>query len=319
MKSDRINLWKKGEYSYSHALGFEPNMVSYLHEDDEKHPCIVVVPGGGYCMVAPPEGELVALKFFEFGYNAFVITYTTNLLMDTPLNFQPMKDVSRAIRKIRKDADKYGILPDRLMICGYSAGGHLCGSVCVHYEDIEETDESLKDISNRPDAALLSYPVITSGEFAHRDSFIALLGRDADEKQLEYFSLEKQVTKDTPPTFLWHTIPDGLVPVENSFLYEAALRKAGVRHALHLFSHGDHGLSLGNEDWAKGRFGGMYTMEQTENIIKALREDTIETTPEKKKEMLDMFGGGGFPEGKPVHEIRLWPELANDWFKELFE
>lgn len=317
MKTSRIDLWKDGEYTYPLAFGFVPNMVTYLHDDDEVRPCMIVVPGGGYCMVSPTEGEIVAKKFFSFGYNAFVVTYTTNLLFKEPLKDQPMKDLSRAIRMVRKDADKFCIDPAKITICGFSAGAHLCGSVCVHYLDVNDTDPQLDVISNRPDAAILSYPVITSGEFAHRDSFNALIGHDASPEELEYFSLEKQVTKDTPPTFLWQTVPDETVPIENSYLYEEALRKEGVLHAHHVFSAGHHGLSLGDQDWSDHKFGEPYCMEQIMKICDALRNDEVEVSPEKKEEVLRDWSEVHYWPDVTYPEIKLWPELADAFLKTL--
>ena len=319
MKKERVNLWKEGEYNYGLAFGFVPNMVPYLHEDEEVRPCMVVVPGGGYCMVSPTEGEIVAKKFYDFGYNCFVVTYTTNILFREPLNDQPMKDLSRAIRMIRCDSEKYRIDPDKLTIIGFSAGSHLCGSVCVHFDDIAENDSSLAAFSNRPDSAILSYPVITSGEYAHRDSFNALLGNDAADDKLLYNSLEKQVTENTPPAFLWHTATDDLVPVENSFLYASALKKAGVNYALHVFSAGHHGLSLGNKDWADHKFGDPYTMEQTFNTVNAVKNNEIEVPDDKKNELITMFSEANYYPDVTYPEIELWPNLADRWIKELYK
>ena len=315
LSTERINLWSEDEYSYPLAFGFMPNMVSYLHGDGLKHPCMIVVPGGGYCVVSPTEAEIIAKRFYKLGYNSFVVTYTTNILFKEPLMDQPMKDVSRAIRLIRKDADKYGIDPDKISICGFSAGAHLCGSVSVHYEDVADSDEELNKYSNRPDAVILSYPVITSGEFAHRDSFNALIGNDASAELLEYYSLEKHVTENTPPTFLWHTITDDLVPVENSYLYEAALSKAGVRHAMHIYSFGHHGLSLGDDDCANHRFGEPYTYEQTFKTVDALKNNLVEVSHEKKEEIIRDFSEANYAPDVTYPEIIKWPELADSFIK----
>ena len=105
MKTESYKIWEPGEYSYDHAFGFVPNITSYIHEDDVKRPCILVVPGGAYCVVAPSEGELVARKFYEKGYQTFVLTYTVNFLKSVPLKLQPLKDISRAVRYIRKNAE----------------------------------------------------------------------------------------------------------------------------------------------------------------------------------------------------------------------
>lgn len=225
----------KGEYQYPRAGEFLPNITTYLHEDDEIRPAMLVVPGGGYAIVSPTEGEIVAKRFFEAGYQAFVLTYTTNVFKLEPLHRQPLEDISRAVRCIRKNAEEWHVQSDRIVCCGFSAGAHLVGSLAVHYKEQEAEQEPWKGISNRPDAVILCYPVITSGEKAHRESFEFLLGQDASEKQLAWASLENHVTADTPPAFLWHTITDELVPVENSILYAKACHKAGVSCELHLF------------------------------------------------------------------------------------
>ncbi len=315
LKKERIDLWKDNEYTYPLAFGFKPNMVSYLHNDGQKHPCMVVIPGGGYCVVSPTEGEIVAKKFYKMGYNTFVVTYTTNILFKEPLMDQPMKDVSRAIRLIRKDSEKYGIFEDKITICGFSAGAHLSGSVCVHFDDVSDENETLNKISNRPDSAILCYPVITSGEFAHRDSFNALIGEDAEPDKLEYFSLEKNVTKNTPPTFLWHTATDDLVPVQNSYLYDEALTKAGVNHTLHVFSFGHHGLGLADEDWANHRFGEPYTYEQTFNTVQAVKDNLVEVSDEKREELIRDFSEAKYWPDVTYPEVALWPEMADAWIK----
>lgn len=332
MKQQKITIWKEKEYDYPMALGFVPNLMTYLHEDDQTRPCMLVVPGGGYCFVAPSEGECVAKKFCTKGYQAFVLTYTVNPLMNAPLKDQPMKDLSRAIRYIRKHAQEFHIDPERLVICGFSAGAHLCGSICVHHDDVKDLSGEYDGISNRPDAAVLSYPVITSGEKAHVGSFCALLGSQRDpvtgesrctasEEELDYMSLENHVTADTPPCFLWQTVTDETVPVENSYLFAEACRKKGVFHAHHVFSHGRHGLSLADADWAAQRYGEPYTMEQTMNLLQAVREDRFPLPEAVKGEFLKWFDAPqdtGAEDMAPNEEVAVWPELAEAWLKSLF-
>lgn len=278
-----INLWEKGEYQYPCAGEFLPNITTYLHEDDEIRPAMLVVPGGGYAIVSPTEGEIVAKRFFEAGYQAFVLTYTTNMFRLEPLHRQPLEDISRAVRCIRKNAEEWHVQSDRIVCCGFSAGAHLVGSLAVHYKEQEAEQEPWKGISNRPDAVILCYPVITSGEKAHRESFELLLGQDASEEQLAWASLENHVTADTPPAFLWHTITDELVPVENSILYAKACHKAGVPCELHLFMEGKHGLSLANEEWASGKWGeeGGYVMMQQWQTLKALYQQNPDMVPKE--------------------------------------
>ena len=314
MKTDSYKIWAKHEYSYPMAFGFIPNLVSYLHDEDELKPCMIIAPGGGYRTVSPNEGELVAGKFYSKGYNVFILTYTTNLLATEPLRLQPLKDISRAVRFIRLHAVDFNIDADKLVLCGFSAGGHLCASLSVHYMDINDTGE-YSGVPNRPDAAILSYPVITAGEKGHGNSFTSLFGNNASAEELDYMSLEKHVDKDTPPCFLWHTATDELVPVENSLLFAEACKNMGVNYALHIFSDGPHGLSLADNDWASENWGADYMAEQRKLVIDKIKSGEIELTDEAR-EAVDYFENPD-NESKPVRrvydEITLWPDLAAAW------
>ena len=322
---ERIEFWKDGEYNYPLAFEFRPNLRKYLIEDGNVHPCLMILPGGGYAVVVPPEGELVAKRFNELGYNCFVMTYTTNQLLRAPVMDQAMRDIARAVRFVRKTAAEYRIDPDKLYVCGFSAAGHVCASLCDYWDEIEETDPEYKDISCRPDAAILSYPVITSGEYAHQDSFRFLLGkdiydRDDDEAKylLDRYSLEKHVKSTNPPCFIWQTETDDLVPVQNSYLYAEACSKAGVRHEHVTFPEGPHGLSIPNLDWAKGNHGEPYSAEQSFALVKAIKEGRIEATKEETEGLLGFLGPFpndpdfiGFP------EVCVWPEKADKFIKSL--
>ena len=222
------------------------------------------------------------------------------------------------VRLIRSRADEFGIREGKIILCGFSAGAHLCGSLCVHWTDVE--DPAYGNISNCPDGAILSYPVITSGEYAHRDSFTALLGENATEEELSYMSLEKQVTENMPPVFLWQTATDELVPVENSYLMAMALKKAGVPMEHHVFPRGIHGLSLSNREWAENGFKAIYPMEQMFCIAKVLEDKKITASPEKTG-MLNFFlhpdekALASMPKPRPVEEVAAWPELADRWIR----
>ncbi len=115
-------------------------MVSYMHEDDKIHPAMIVVPGGGYRQVSRTEAHLVAMDFYEADYNVFVLVYTVNPLDEVPLEMQPLQDISRVIRMIRGKAEEYRITPEQIAVCGFSAGGHLCASLSVHWKDIKDPD-----------------------------------------------------------------------------------------------------------------------------------------------------------------------------------
>lgn len=318
MYGETIKLWEKEEYSYPLACGFVPNMVSYIHEEKTERPCMIIVPGGGYNFVSSSEGEIVAKKFYEKGYNAFVLTYTTDLTMTKPLRRQPMKDLSRAIRMLRQNPERYKINPDQIVVCGFSAGGHLCASLCVHYEDVKEEHHVYKKYSNRPNAAILAYPVITSGKYAHKGSFVTLLGKQASKKELSYMSLEKHVTKHTPPCFLWQTQDDASVPVENSYLFAEACKKHKVPFAHHVFSEGVHGLSLADEVWAGGEVGGTYTKDQIVKMADAIQKEEIELSEAAKKVVTDYLEESKRAKDRePNPEAAIWPELAAGWLKKI--
>lgn len=322
----RTEIWREWEYSYPAAYGFRPIIVSYIHEDKKVRPCMLVVPGGGYRYVSSTEADPVARTFYAAGYNVFVLAYTVNYL-DEPLKLQPLMDIARAVRIIRYHAEKCSVDPDKMAVCGFSAGAHLCASLCVHYSDISDPDPKYVPISARPDAAVLGYPVITSGEYAHKDSFTALLGADAGEKELEYMSLEKHVTDDMPPCFLWQTASDESVPVENSYLFAMACRKAGVPFAHHVFSEGIHGMSVATEEWLEGCYGTPYTLEQIDRLTEAIEQGATPYPTEKAEEIRTAFSGkrdGGKkwdPEIKQrlkglLDEVGMWTKLAEKWLED---
>lgn len=325
MRREKWDIWTEKEYQAVMAFGFLPNVMGYVHDEDETdRPAMIVVPGGGYQVVSPSEGEIVALEFYRRGYNCFVLTYTTDILSRDPLGHQPMEDLSRAIRMIRKYAPKLHILENKLFLCGFSAGAHLCGCLCVHWRDIEDVRPALQSFSNRPDAAILSYPVITGGKSAHRGSFQTLLGKGCSHAELDYMSLEKQVRIDTPPCFLWQTADDDTVPVENSYLFAQALKAKGIRFAHHVFTQGIHGLSLANEVWANHEYGEQYTYDQTFRIVQKVKEGVLMVRPEIRRQLVEQFDLEQRSDRKmmtmplePNREAAIWPELADRWLKEV--
>ncbi len=326
MKNFIEKIWEAGEYNYAAAYGFEPNIHGYLHdEDNSKRKGIIIVPGGGYCMCVPPEAEIVAKAFYQRGLNAFVLTYTTDITMSVPLKKQPLKDLARAVRFIRSRATEYS-LSDKLFINGASAGGHVCASLAVHFDDLPDDNPKYKDLSCRPDGAILNYPVITTGEYTHIYSVWALLGQNAPQEEMDYFSLEKNVKADTPPCFIWQTATDDLVPVENSYLFAKALKEKGVPFAHYVFPEGFHGLSVASEDFFKGNFGQPYTMEQVDRAVKAVKEGKgIKVSDQRRKELEEQFADNAQPPAPPqvppaemaakFRDVALWPDLAMEWMK----
>ncbi len=325
MKKYQIRIWKPEEYSYPLAFGFIPSLTFYLHEDSPEQgtsgrPFILIVPGGAYCLVSPSEGEIVAKTFYEKGWQAGVLTYTTNLLIKEPLRDQPRRDLCRAMRLIRADSRQLGADPDRLALCGFSAGGHLCADVCIRGDETPDDLPAYAGLSPVPDAAVLSYPVITSGEYGHKDSFRALLGRDASEEELRAASLELQVHPGVPPCFLWATEDDQSVSVQNTRLFAQALREAGVPCEMHIFSHGVHGSSVATEEWAAEHYGEPYTLEQTLRLMEAVDSGRVEVPSGMKQALAEAGhraqGGKTSKKREPNPEVAVWPDLADRWLRE---
>lgn len=323
MTGEKIRIWEVGEYSYPGAYGFVPFMVSYIHDDDEIRPGMLIAPGGAYRYASPSEAHLPAMQFYRGGYNVFVLAYTVNYL-NKPLKLQPLHDIARAVRIVRKNCKKYHIDPQKLTMCGFSAGGHLCASLCVHHKDIHDPDAAYDEVAVRPNAALLCYPVITSGEYANQESFRALLGENPDPEELEYMSLEKHVNGDVPPCFIWQTVTDASVPVENSYLFAGACKEAGVPYAHHVFSRGRHGMSVATEEWLERDFGQPYTLEQIRLLAEAVRAGKTSLPSEAAEEILREHELDGSKKEKwsaaekeqirnDMYEVTNWRELAKRW------
>lgn len=215
----------------------------------EKRPLILMCPGGSYQRTSDRESEPIALTFAAMGYHVAVLRYSCGEGVCYPT---ALLQLAKAVTMIRENAEKWGVLEDRIIIQGCSAGGHLAASLGVYWKKKEKLWEILEADSQKvkPNGLMLSYPVITTGEYAHCPSFEWLLGRAFSDSQkeglLEEQSLEKQVCEDVPVTFLWHTLADDAVPVENSLLFLSALRKFQVPVEFHLYPEGGHGLALSN-------------------------------------------------------------------------
>lgn len=202
---------------------------------------VIIFPGGGYSMRAEHEGREYAEWFVSIGITAFVVDYRV-----APYKHPAqISDAMRAVKYVRYYADKYGIDKDKIAVMGSSAGGHLAGSVSVHYDKkmYERTDD-IDDEDCRPDFTILCYPVIDMFEYRHDGSRQNLIGERALHADKELMSLYNHVTADTPQTFIWHTSSDQTVPVENSLMYANALSRAQVPFELHIYPLGHHGLGL---------------------------------------------------------------------------
>lgn len=211
----------------------------------QRRPLVLICPGGAYCFVSEKEGEPLAIKFLAMGYHVALLTYSVHPYVKYPAE---LLQLAGAVKYLKDHAEDYFIDPDKIILQGSSAGGHLAASFgCFWNREFIRKALGVEPGYLRPAGLILNYPVITSGEKAHHDSFYNLLG-DRYEELREEMSLEKQVNRDTPRTFLWHTVTDDLVPVENSILFTQALLAQGISVELHLYPVGGHGLALATKE-----------------------------------------------------------------------
>jgi acetyl esterase/lipase len=210
---------------------------------------VVVCPGGGYQHLSmEKEGSDIARWLNSLGVSAFVLQYRLGPKYHHPIE---LGDAQRAIRTVRAKAADYRIVPDRVGIMGFSAGGHLASSAGTHFDaGNPSAADPIDRMGSRPDFLILGYPVISFVAYTHQGSKTALLGANPDHQLVETMSSELAVTAQTPPTFLFHTSTDATVPVENSVLFYMALRKAGVPAEMHIYERGPHGVGLAPTDEA---------------------------------------------------------------------
>lgn len=280
----------------------------------QARPCVLVLPGGGYHHLSAREAEPVALRFCGAGLHVCVLRYSV-----APACWpQALVETAAAVALLRAHASEWGTDPNRIVVTGFSAGGHLAGCLGAFWREgwlAAAASGLLREAGNqetptggswhldsddvRPNAFVLGYPVITSGEFAHRGSFENLcgqggkplagdapanLGATAAAGLIQELSLEKRVGDAWPPTFLWHTFDDQSVPVENSLLLAAALHAVGVPAELHIFPHGSHGSALGTPETAMDKYGTLETDPATGRAVSLgndqIQPDTIATWPD---------------------------------------
>ena len=212
MKFETIKMQGAGDVSLSaYILDTSKDMPNML-----KRPAIIVIPGGSYHVCSDREGEPVAMAFMMEGYNAFVLRYSVRDASQWP---NPLTDAENALELIRERADEWNVDKDKIAVIGFSAGGHLAGALSVMGRV-------------RPNASILGYPCIL-------DSMNRILANEVP-------SLDKYVTKETPPTFIASASDDTVVPIENSLAFAQALAKEKVPFEMHIFNEGEHGFSVAN-------------------------------------------------------------------------
>ncbi len=208
----------------------------------EKYPSVIVCPGGAYFFTSQREADPVAFEYLAEGYNVFILDYSVGELAK---DFLPLKELSNLIMTIRDNSDEWCCDPDKIAVCGFSAGGHLAASAAILWNnDKFKAVFDTQNGKNKPNAAILGYPVITADEFAHEDSIKNVSGAERGTNKYNFFSLDKRVDKDCAPIFVWHTVSDGLVPVENTIKLISALQENKISFECHIFPTGDHGMSV---------------------------------------------------------------------------
>lgn len=246
MLAERVDLY--GYFGITRPEGGEGYLNCYIPEkscyEGRIRPAMLVIAGGGYGYVSPREKECIAFTYLAKSFCAFTLDYSIGPKVIYPAQ---LTEGCMAMAYIRENAEKLGVDASHVAAIGFSAGGHLAAMLGNVWNE-KEAASALKDKISlcRPDAVVLSYPVITAGEKAHKGSFEYLCG--GDFTLADRLSMEKRVTENSSPAFIWATADDGAVPSENSLLLAAAYKKCGVPFELHIFESGRHGLSLANEE-----------------------------------------------------------------------
>jgi acetyl esterase/lipase len=265
-----VLLWPDGAPgAKGNEDGDKPSLTLYLPPKDKANGATVVIfPGGGYGHLAMDhEGHQIAEWLNSLGVAGFILKYRHSRSGAGYGHPGPIQDAQRAVRMVRGHEKEWNVDPDRIGIIGFSAGGHLASSVGTHFQTrYSEAKDAIDELSCRPDFMILGYPVISFTEwYTHKGSRKNLLGENPVPELVENFSNEKQVTSETPPTFLFLADDDKGVPAENSVYFYLALRKAKVPAELHIYEKGGHGFGPGKgkgacsswmarcADWMKGR------------------------------------------------------------------
>ena len=209
-------------------------------DPEQTFPAILILPGGAYQWVSPREAEPVAMRFLAKGFSCFILDYSC-----APARFPvALREAAMAMAFIRTHAKQYHIDPGHVAALGFSAGGHLCGTLGALFDGAEVADIGSASLL-RPDALVLCYPVSVSRGRTHRDSFLNLCGDD--QALMDRLSLDALVRPDMMPVFLWHTRTDESVPVDGTLRLSCALAEQGVPFALHVFAEGKHGLATADD------------------------------------------------------------------------
>ncbi len=271
---NRIESDEKEEHKRNGILRIsavqEPTIEVYLPaKSNANGKAMLIFPGGGYGMLAYDWEGIDIAKFLNGkGIAGIVVKYRLpSSKSQKDKHHVPLIDAQRALRLVRSKAESFHIDADKIGILGFSAGGHLASTLGTHFEEkVYEPIDTVDQQSARPNFMALGYPVISFGEMTHGGSKKNLIGENPNMEMVDYFSNEKQVSENTPPTFLFHASDDTAVPVENSLLFYQALKDRGVSATMHIYPKGGHGFSLARKDahlmgWTERMFEWMESLD----------------------------------------------------------
>ncbi len=233
------------------------NLTCYLHQESPEMPqkprsAMLVLPGGGYMICSDREAEIVGLQYFAAGFNVFVLRYSVQQDAVFPA---PLVDASLSMKYIRDNAERFCVDKNKVFAVGFSAGGHLCASLGTFWNApfLREAVDIDGEI-NKPNGTILGYPVIEGGKmYSHNDSFYQILGtREPTEEQFELYSVNRHVSSETAPAFIFHTADDSCVPVKNSLRMAEALTENNINYQLMIFPKGPHGISIATAQTSNG-------------------------------------------------------------------
>ncbi|MFD2117147.1 alpha/beta hydrolase [Paenibacillus yanchengensis] len=250
MKTLQFPLTEDGRVTLTaYIIDTSPEMSNW-----KQRPAVLVLPGGGYMMTSDREADPVAFHYLSKGFHTFVLRYSVGVHAAFPA---PLIDVSRAMALIRNYAEEWHLDDKRVAICGFSAGGHLAASLGTMWHEEQIVQQAgIAPGTNEPNALILGYPVISCADDSEKrleKMWECAMGEQPYEQMQQQLSCELHVGSHTPPTFLFHTFADNVVPVEHSLLFSQALAKHDIPFELHIYPNGVHGISLANEITSTGR------------------------------------------------------------------
>lgn len=208
-------------------------------------PAVIVCTGGGYELLGTSEGPPASTAFSNSGYETFLLNYSVGRQNPFPT---ALRELAHAVKYIRKNAEELNVIPDKIFVCGFSAGGHLAASLGVHWNaDWLEKYDIPTDA--RPDKLILAYPVIGEADGSVTGLFNTISAQIDDEELKDHMYLDRYITRDMPPVFVWHNGDDMMVPVRSTIDFMTILEEKGVPYSSHIFPYGGHANPFSNEFW----------------------------------------------------------------------